>query len=296
MYLVTGATGQLGSRIVKFLRSQDRPVRAFVRLTSRYGELEQRGAEIFVGNLQRDKDIQKACRGVKYIISAHGTNESSEGGDAQAIDYQANIELIDQAKVQGIEHFTFISVLGADRGYQDSPVFKAKWEVERSLQNSDLNYTILRPSGFASNLLPAAERFRQTGIYLLIGDPQNRTSIVSTDDLARIAGDSSQREQVFGQALAVGGPESLQRQDIPKIFGRIFQREPFVLNLPLLAVDGIRNVVGVFNPLAKEALGTLRVLLANEFYCTPSEVEQIESLYDLKLETLEAFVRRYLHA
>lgn len=292
MYLVTGATGQLGRRIVRFLLGHDRPVRAYVRLTSRYGELEQRGAEIFIGDLLREKDIHKACQGVKYIISAHGTNESS--GDPQAIDYQANIELIDQAKAQGVEHFTFISVLGADRGYEDSPIFKAKWEVERYLQASGLNYTILRPSGFASNLLPTAERFRQTGIYLLIGDPENRTSIVSTDDLAQIAGDSNLREQAHGQVLAVGGPEILKRQDIPKILGRIFNREPFVLNLPLLAVDGVRNVVGLFNPLAREALGTLRVLLANEFYCTPLEVERIESIYDLKLESFQAYIQRNL--
>jgi uncharacterized protein YbjT (DUF2867 family) len=294
MYLVTGATGQLGRRIVRYLRNQNRPVRAFVRLTSRYGELEQRGAEILIGNLMRDKDIQKACQGVKYIISAHGTNESSEGGDAQVIEYHANVDLIDQAKAMGVEHFTFISVLGADRGYEDSPVFKAKREVERYLQASGLNYTILRPSGFASNLLPGAERFRQTGIYVLIGDPKNRTSIVSTDDLAQIAGESALREQAQGQVLAVGGPEILQREDVPKLFGRIFNREPIILNLPLLAVDGVRNIVGLFNPLTKEALGTLRVLLANEFYCTPLEVERLEAIYDLKLETLEAFTRRYL--
>lgn len=292
MYLVTGATGQLGRRIVRFLLERDRPVRAFVRLTSRYGELEQRGAETFIGNLQREKDIHKACQDVKYVISSHGTNESS--GDAQAIDYQANIDLIDQAKAQGVEHFTFISVLGADRGYEDSPVFKAKWEVERYLQASGLNYTILRPSGFASNLLPAAERFRQTGIYLLVGDPENRTSIVSTDDLAQIAGDSSARDQAHGQVLAVGGPEILKRQDIPKILGHIFNRDPILLNLPLLAVDGVRNLVGLLNPSAKEALGTFRVLLANEFYCTPSEVARIESIYDLKLESFQAYVQRNL--
>ncbi len=295
MYLVTGATGQLGRRIVRLLRERELPVRAFVRLRSRYSELEQRGAEIFIGNLLRDKDIQKACQGVKYIISAHGTNASTEGGDVQAIDYQANIELIDQAKQVGVEHFTYISVLGVDRGYEDSPVFKAKWEVERYLQAaSGLNYTILRPAGFSANLLPLTERFRQTGVYLLIGDPQNRTSIISTDDLAQIAVESSLREQAQGQVLAVGGPEILQRQDIPQTFGRIFRRDPIVLNLPLLAVDGVRSLVGLFNPQAQEGLGTLRVLLGNEFYCSPTEIERLESIYGINLETLETFLRRYL--
>lgn len=294
MFLVTGATGQVGRRVVRLLREQDRPVRAFVRLASRYAELEQRGAEIFIGNLKRDKDIQKACQGVKYVISTHGTNESSEGESAQTIDYQTNVELIDQAKAAGVEHFTFISVLGVDRGYEDSPVFKAKWEVERYLQASGLNYTILRPSGFASNLLSVAERFRQSGIYLLIGDPKNRTSIVSTDDLARIAIESHRREAAQNQVLPVGGPEVLQREEIPKILSHIFNRDPIILNLPLLAVDGLRSAIGLFNPQAKEALGTFRTLLANEFFCFSSEITQLESIFEMKMEPLESFFRRYL--
>ncbi|HEY9846825.1 MAG TPA: SDR family oxidoreductase [Candidatus Caenarcaniphilales bacterium] len=292
MFLVTGATGQIGRRVVRLLREQNQPVRAFVRLTSRYAELEHRGAELFIGNLQRDKDIQKACQGVKYVISAHGTDESSE--DAQTIDYQANIELIDQAKAAGAEHFTFLSVLGVDRGYEDAPVFKAKWEVEKYLKASGLNYTILRPSGFASNLLPAAERFRQTSLYLLIGDPKNRTSIVSSDDLARIAVESATREKARNQVLSVGGPEILQREDIPKILSRIFNRDPIILNLPLLAVDGLRSVIGLFNPKTKQTLGTFQTLLANEFFCSPAEIDQLESIFEIKMEPLESFFRRYL--
>ena len=293
MFLVTGATGGLGRRIVRSLREREQPVRAFVRLTSHYSELENRGAGVFIGNLLRDKDIQKACQGVRYVISAHGSNESAEG-DAQALDYQANIELIDSAKAAGVEHFVFISVLGVDRGYEDAPVFKAKWAVEQYLQASGLNYTILRPSGFSSNLLPLAERFRQTGIYVLLGDPKSRTSIVSTDDLARIAVDSATVEGARNQVLPVGGPDILEREDIPKIFGRIFNQEPIIINPPLLVFDGVRSVLGLVNPKAQKALGTLRVLLDNEFFCSANEIERLESIFDMRMESLETFLRRYL--
>lgn len=292
MFLVTGATGGLGRRIVRVLREQQKPVRAFVRLTSRYGELEQRGADIFIGDLQRERDIQKACQGVQYVITAHGANESS--GSAQAIEYRANIDLIDSAKEAGVEHFVFTSVLGVDRGYEDAPVFKAKREVEKYLQASGLNYTILRPSGFSSNLLPLAERFRQTGIYLLIGDPRNRTSIVSTDDLAKIAADSVTVEGARNQILSVGGPEILTREDVPRIFGRVFNREPIILNPPLLAFDGLRNALGFLNPQLQKSLGTLRVLLANEYFCKPEEIARLESMFDMKMESLERFIRRYM--
>ncbi|QIZ71210.1 SDR family oxidoreductase [Oxynema aestuarii] len=294
MYLVTGATGGLGRRIVRVLRERDQKVRAFVRLTSRYGELENRGADIFIGDLTEERDIHKATQGVDYIISAHGSNEAS--GGAQALDYRANIELIDCAKACGVKHFVFISVLGCDRGYEDSPVFKAKREVEKYLQNSGLNYTILRPSGFASNLLPLAERVKETGIYLSVGDMKNRTSPVSTDDLAKIAVDSVTLEAATRQIFAVGGPEVLSRGELPRIFGRIFNREPFVINPPLTVFDGVRGILGFVNPDLQKSLGTLRVLLANEFFCTPEEIERLESTFDFKLETLESFVRRYLGA
>lgn len=293
MFLVTGATGGLGRRVVKYLRERELPVRAFVQLTSRYGELEQRGADVFIGDLQEIRDIQKACQGVQFVISAHGSNASTQGG-AQSLDYRANVDLIDAAQAAGVQHFVFTSVLGADRGYEDAPVFKAKSAIEQYLQASGLTYTILRPSGFASNLLPLAERLRQTGIYLLIGDPKTRTSIVSTDDLARIAAEAPQVESAHNQTFAVGGPEILERAEIPQIIGRVLHREPIVLNPPLIVLDGVRTALGLINPEAQKALGTLRTLLGNEFFCTPAEVDRIESVFGFKLETLEAFMRRYL--
>lgn len=289
MFLVTGATGGLGSRIVRRLCQQDKPVRAFVRLTSRYSELENRGAEIFIGDLEQDKDIHKACQDVQYIISAQGS-----GSNAQAVEYRANIELIDAAKAANVDHFVFISVLGTDRGYDDSPVFKAKREVEKYLIASGLKYTILRPSAFASSLIPLAERFRDTGFYLLIGDPKNRTSVVSTDDLARIAIDSVSVTAAQNQIIPVGGPEIVTRGDICEIFSRIFNREPILINPPLLVFDGIRNALGFVNSDLQKSLGTLRTLLGNEFFCTPEEIENLEMMFDLKMEPLEHFIRRYL--
>lgn len=289
MFLVTGATGGIGRRVVRSLRDRQKQVRAFVRLNSRYGELEHRGSEIFIGDLRREKDIQKAMKQVEYIISAHGSD-----GDADSLDYRANIELIDSAIAVGVKHFVFISVLGVDRGYEDAPVFKAKRAVEKYLQASGLSYTILRPAGLASNLLPLAERFRQTGIYLLVGDPKNRTSIVSTDDLARMAVDCPDVAGARNKIIPVGGPEILQREDIPRILGNIFNREPVIINPPVLVVDGLRTLIGLLNPQAQKALGTFRTLLDNEFFCTREEISQLEAIFNLKLETLESFLRRYL--
>jgi len=289
MFLVTGATGGLGHRIVQQLCDQEIPVRAFVRLSSRYSQLEYRGTQIFLGDLREKRDIEKACQGVQYIISTH-----SNADDPLGLDYRSNIDLIDAAKAANVQHFVFISVLGTDRGYEDSPIFKAKREVEKYLQSSGLNYTILRPSALASSLLPLAERFKQTGLYLLIGDPKNRTSVVSTDDVARIAIDSAFMEAANHQILSVGGPEILTREEIYQIFSRVFNREPIVINPPLFLFDGLRGSLGLINSDLYQKLGTLRVLLGNEFFCTAEEIQNLELIFQMKMESLESFIRRYL--
>jgi len=289
MFLVTGATGAIGRRVVRLLHQRKLPVRAFVRLTSHYSELEHREADIFIGDLQQEKDIFKACQGIQYIISTHGS-----GSQPLAVDYRANIELIDQAKANGVLHFVLISVLGADRDYEDALVFKAKRAVEKYLATSGLNYTIFRPSGLASNLLPLGESFRHTGLYLLIGEGKHRTSIVSTDDVAKMVVDCVDITAAQNQIFPVGGPEILMREDIPQIFGRIFNREPIIINPPLFLLDGLRSGLGLFNPEEQKNLGTFRTLLANEFFCTPEEIVNLESIFGLKLETLENFLSRYL--
>lgn len=292
MFLVTGATGELGRRIVHLLRDRGQPVRAFCRLLSDYKDLERKGAEIFIGDLRYERDLEKACQGIQYAIAAHGSNPTDS--DAETIDYRANINLIDFAKAAGAQHVVYISVLGAERNYDDAPIFRAKRAVEQYLEASGLNYTILQPSGFASSLLPLARRFRETGLYFAVGDPSHRISIVSTDDLARIAVDSVTCEAALNRTFKVGGPRILTRGDIPRIFGQVFNREPIVINPPLLAFDWVRSLVGIFDAKLERELGTLRALLADEFFCTAEEVKQLESDFNLQLEPLESFLRRYV--
>ena len=106
--------------------------------------------------------------------------------------------------------------------------------------------------------------------------------------------DSLTVTEARNQILPVGGPEILLREDIPKIFSRIFNKEPIIINVPLFAVDGLRGVWGLFDSSAQTGLGTFRTLLANEFYCTSEENANLERIYNFQLETVENFLRRYL--
>ncbi len=293
MYLVTGATGRVGRRIVRHLCDQGKPVRALVRFRTAYEPLVHWGAQICVGDVRQREDIQRACEGVEVVISTHGSR-SGRVGDVEQVDLRGNLRLIERAKQQGIRHFTFLSVLGAPQFLKDAPVFKAKAAVEAALICSDLSYTILRPSGLASDILNLAESFRQNGIYLLLGDGKSRSSIVSPDDLARIAILSTDLPEARRQIFSVGGPQILRRDQIPELLGRLFDREPFIVRVPLDVVDGGRFLLNWLDPELSQSLGTLRTLLAHEFYCTHEQISLLQNTFGLSLETLESYLRRYL--
>jgi nucleoside-diphosphate-sugar epimerase len=71
--LVAGATGNLGSKIVKNLLELGAEVRVLARLTSnaqQLKELENLGAKIYKVDMDSQKEIQKACEGVSCVMSA----------------------------------------------------------------------------------------------------------------------------------------------------------------------------------------------------------------------------------
>ncbi|MFC6726676.1 SDR family oxidoreductase, partial [Halobium palmae] len=68
MYLVVGATGQLGSAVVRKLALDDVPVRAFVRPDSQYDHLTRfDGVEVAYGDLRDEGSVDRALDGVDGV-------------------------------------------------------------------------------------------------------------------------------------------------------------------------------------------------------------------------------------
>ncbi len=74
MILVVGATGDLGTTIVRKLVAANQPVRAFVRPTSRYQRFQGGGIELAFGDLRDPASIDAACQGVDVVIATANVN------------------------------------------------------------------------------------------------------------------------------------------------------------------------------------------------------------------------------
>jgi uncharacterized protein YbjT (DUF2867 family) len=79
MILIVGATGQLGTTLVRKLVAAKQPVRAFVRRGSRYQHLQVPGVELAFGDLRDPASVDAACQGVD-VVMATATVIVPEGG------------------------------------------------------------------------------------------------------------------------------------------------------------------------------------------------------------------------
>jgi uncharacterized protein YbjT (DUF2867 family) len=172
--LVTGATGNVGSEVVRSLRKRGAEVRAMVRKPESVSFPS--GVEVAAGDLTDPESIRAAVKGVDklFLLNAVVADELTQALTTYGI-----------AKRSGIKHVTYLSVYKADR-FGDVPHFASKLAVENALLQFGVPYTILRPAYFFQNDLTLKPPLQQVGIYPMpIGTAG--ISAIDTRDVAEAA-------------------------------------------------------------------------------------------------------------
>jgi uncharacterized protein YbjT (DUF2867 family) len=138
--LVTGATGTVGSEVVKALLQRGADVRAFARKHPEPGTFP-RAVEIAGGDLSDPVSVAEALKGVDklFLLIGNVPDEFTQALTAYGL-----------AKKAGLKHVTYLSVFKADQ-FLEVPHFGAKYAVEEAIRVGGVPYTILRPGYFVQN-------------------------------------------------------------------------------------------------------------------------------------------------
>ncbi|GAA1672995.1 SDR family oxidoreductase [Glycomyces endophyticus] len=206
---VTGATGQLGSRVARMLAERGEPQRLVVRDPSRAPDLD--GAEVAVASFEDGPALRAALSGVEtlFMVSAH------ESADRMPV----HRGVVAAAAAAGVERVVYTSFMGA------SPLATFTFAREHSLTEqliveSGLRLTALRNSLYA-DMLPL---FVQDGE---IRGPAGRGRIawVARRDVARLAVatllDPAHADRIYD----VSGPEPLDMDASARVLGEVTGRE-----------------------------------------------------------------------
>lgn len=125
--------------------------------------------------------------------------------DTHAVDYQANIDLLDAAQTAGVGHFILLSAICVQR-----PLLAfqyAKLAFEAALMASGMPYTIIRPTAFFKSLSGQVKRVQAGKPFLIFGDGNlTRCKPISDSDLARFITSAIDNPEMAGKILPIGGP------------------------------------------------------------------------------------------
>ncbi|MGF1540228.1 MAG: SDR family oxidoreductase [Pleurocapsa sp.] len=149
--LVVGATGQTGRHIVKQLVAKNMPVRALVRNLESAKKILPPETELVIGDVLKPETIETALSDCNVLFCATGASPSLDPTGPYQVDYQGTKNLVDAAKAKGIDRFIIVSSLCVSKFFHPLNLFWLilywKKQAEEYLQNSGLNYTIVRPGG-----------------------------------------------------------------------------------------------------------------------------------------------------
>lgn len=223
MILVLGATGSIGTPLVRELRRRGEPVRAFVRDPAKGRAL---GVEYAVGDLDDPPSVAAALDGVDRLLLNAGGAVPTEGEQPMIGQQKA---AIDAAVSAGVSRIVKISVWGAKPGGRLAE--GAHWEIERHLARSGLTWSTLRPSGYMQNFVTGAGAFTADGDLLgAYGDA--RVSYVDCFDIAASAAALLTGPPRPGATFTLTGPEALTHNEIADQLSAAWGRPVRYIDLP----------------------------------------------------------------
>lgn len=172
---VTGSTGTIGSELIRLLSDRRSPTRAVFRDARRLRALPN--VAWVHADLRQADLLEPALAGTSRLFLLSG----NEPGFATT-----QIQIVHAAQRLNVEHIVKLSALGAS-DHSNSAIAREHWEVEQTLQQTGVRWTILRPHAFIQNWLgDVAASVRAEGvIYSPIED--GRVPFIDARDIAAVA-------------------------------------------------------------------------------------------------------------
>jgi NAD(P)H dehydrogenase (quinone) len=230
--LITGATGQVGSRTIdRLLKEKDVEIVAAVRSAQKAAAFQDRGIATVMLDLDDESTLLPALQGIHTLFVLTGYTVDM---------LKQSKALLDNAKKAGVEHVVHLGACGRD----DTTVAHWGWHqfVERYIEWCGLSFTHLRPETFMQNLLSyGGEKTIKHGVVnAFVKDA--RLSWVDVDDVAEVAALSLAHPEVHGGQTYRMGYDAMSFGELAElmtaIVGQPFRYEPLP---PEVFLEAMRN-------------------------------------------------------
>ena len=248
--LVAGGTGFIGSHLCRALADGGHEVTAMSRSPSE----TPAGVEFAAGDVTAFDSVAPTVDGhdaVVNLVALSPLVEPTGGNVMHDRIHRAGTEnLVRAAAEGGADRFVQMSALGADPD-GDTAYIRAKGDAEAAVRESDLNWTVFRPSvvfGEGGEFVSFTKRLKKlfaplVPVYPLPGGGQTRFQPIHVEDLVPMLVAAVESDDHVGETYEVGGPETLTLRDVTTLVYEAEQKNITIVPLPM--------------PLARIGLGVL---------------------------------------
>jgi len=229
--LLTGATGTVGSALLRRLTADGRPVRALVRDQRRLGDQRVR-VQIALGDLSDPPTFRNALRGVHTVVHLAASIRDQPRGSIEELNAVATLRLVRAAERAGVERFVFFSAMNAHH-HSRTRFFRAKALAEEAVVESPISSIVFRPSIIytpGDPWLTLLDRLSRLPAVPISGSGRALYQPVWAEDVAEavvnaLNGGNSRFE--------LAGPEVLSYDDIVRTVLRARHRRRRLVHVPL---------------------------------------------------------------
>ena len=236
--LLAGATGYLGQYILAALLREEYPTRIVVRNKSKLSPalLTHPLLEVVEAEVTQPDSLQGVCKGVHKVISTIGITRQKDGLTYEQVDFQANKNLLDEALREGVRKFIYVSVFKGE-AMRHIAIGAAKERFVDALKASGLDYCIIRPSGFYSDMTIFFKMAKaKKDEILLFGKGQYAMNPIHGEDLAEVCVAQLER---YEREVNVGGAEIFTQTEIACLAFEVLHKPANISYLP----DWVRRLI-----------------------------------------------------
>lgn len=282
-----GGTGTIGRATVRALVARGHEVVCFLRNRDAINHPALAGAELRFGSiLDRSSLEQDGLCGERFdAVLSTLASRTGLARDAWAVDYQAHRQMLDVAREAAIPQMVLLSAICVQKprlAFQH-----AKLAFEKELVESDLTYSIVRPTAFFKSLSGQVSRLRSGKPYIMFGDGSlTSCKPVSDRDLAAFLADCLNDPCKANKILPIGGPgEAITpRQQGELIFAALGQKPKF-RSVPLALLTGAHGLLSALGSVSQSFADKAELAAIGLYYASESMLvlDPVTGRYDPQL-------------
>jgi len=209
-HLITGATGDVGSRIAQHLLKRGVRPRVLARNEAKARLLFGDRVDVSVGDLAEPITFRKALQGIDTLFLVNVGPEIPERDEAAA----------SLSKEMGVKKIVKLSSLDVEHGLAIGAWHE---EGEAAIRASSVPFTFVRPTGFMSNLLAWAHSIK-TEQVVRSSTADGRRPFIHSEDIAAVSVEALVTDRYLGQAIPITGPDSLTFGEATAIIAKVIRR------------------------------------------------------------------------